>query len=104
MRACVCACVRACACVCVSVYMPSHLPFLILCVPTPILLCSIFSSRSLTGTNELDDDDRLVVASLKGGAFKFLKECYVNSTHFQQEVCSQQCPVSAMCVHIHGRC
>lgn len=50
-----------------------------------ILLRECSKIALFAGTNELDDDDRLVVSALKGGGLKFLRESYVDSKHFQQE-------------------
>ena len=38
------------------------------------------------GTAELEDDERMVVAGIKEGAFQFLRDALVRSNSFHQEV------------------
>ena len=75
---CMCVCVRACVCVCVCVCvrvrvcMFVHAVHACVCVPV--------------GTTELEDDERMVVAGIKDGAFHFLRDALVRSKSFHQEV------------------
>ena len=70
-------CIYLCLCVCVCV-----------CVRVCVCVCACVCVCVCAGTAELEDDERMVVAGIKEGAFQFLRDalCCMCSSPFHQEV------------------